>query len=154
MIPIALTIDRTGPHHPDALAMVGESEAELASIYRPEVRHAFSPDQLAAAGVHFLVAREDGRPVGCGGLAPCEGYGELKRIFVTRGRRGAGIARRIVEALEAEARALGLGIVRLETGELSPEALGLYASMGYRRRGPFGAYLENGSSVFMEKRLD
>jgi hypothetical protein len=25
--------------------------------------------------------------------------------------------------------------------------------MGYRRRGPFGAYRENGSSVFMEKTL-
>ncbi|MDT8344092.1 MAG: GNAT family N-acetyltransferase [Thermohalobaculum sp.] len=146
-------ITRAAPHDADALAMVGESEAELSALYRPEVRNALSPDQLAAAQVFFLVAREDGRAVGCGGLAVCDGYGELKRIFVTRARRGAGIAQAIIAALEVEARARGLTIVRLETGELSAEALGLYGKLGYRRRGAFGCYVENGSSVFMEKRL-
>ncbi len=43
--------------------------------------------------------------------------------------------------------------MRLETGERSTEAIRAYERLGYHRCGPFGAYLENGSSVFMEKPL-
>ncbi|MEM1385583.1 MAG: GNAT family N-acetyltransferase [Pseudomonadota bacterium] len=142
--------DRLGA---DALAMIGESEAELAAIYPPEMRFAFSPTELIDAGVLFLVARRDGRPVGCGGLAPLEGYGELKRVFVTKAARSTGVAQAILRRLEEEALALSLPLVRLETGEASPEAIRLYERAGYHRRGPFGRYAENGSSVFMEKRL-
>jgi putative acetyltransferase len=137
----------------EALRLIGESEAELSGLYPPEVRHAFSPDQLVAAGVRFVTAWEGGAAVGCGGFAPFHGYGELKRIFTTRAARGRGVGRAVVGALEALARAEGLALIRLETGAASPDALALYERLGYARRGPFGAYAENGSSVFMEKRL-
>lgn len=138
---------------PDALRLIGESEAELSALYAPEHRSAFSPEQLIAARVHFVVGRADGVAVACGGLAECGGFGELKRIFVTRGARGRGHAKAVIRALEAEAAARGLPLMRLETGLASPEAIALYARLGYRERGPFGAYVENGSSVFMEKAL-
>lgn len=138
---------------PDALAMIAESEAELVSIYPPEVRYAFSPEQLTDAGVAFLVAYRDETPVGCGGIAFYDGFAELKRIFVTVTARGARIAGIIVEGLENLVRDSGRSIVRLETGEDSPEAIRLYERLGYTRRGPFAGYEENGSSVFMEKVL-
>ncbi len=138
---------------PNALAMIEESEAELASIYPPEVRFAFSPEELTDAGVAFLVAYRDGLTVGCGGVAFYERFAELKRIFVTKAARGARIAARIVEGLEQVAAKEGLNLVRLETGEDSPEAIRLYERLGYARCGPFADYEENGSSVFMEKRL-
>ncbi|MEM7176618.1 MAG: GNAT family N-acetyltransferase [Pseudomonadota bacterium] len=137
----------------DALAMIDESEVEQAAIYPPEVRYAFSPEQLLNANVRFLTAYRGGQVVGCGGVAPLDGYGELKRVFVTRAARGTGVAGAIMEGLEAEARALGLPVVRLETGHDSPAAIRLYERRGYRRIAPFGAYAENGSSVFMEKQL-
>lgn len=137
----------------DALAMIDESEVEQAAIYPPEVRYAFSPEQLLNANVRFLTAYEADRVVGCGGIAPCDGYAELKRIFVTRSARQRGIAARIVAALEDLAREEGYRTVRLETGLASPDALALYEKTGYRKIGPFGAYDENGSSVFMEKDL-
>jgi len=56
-------------------------------------------------------------------------------------------------ALEDAARAQGLALIRLETGQASPEAIRLYARLGYREIGPFGAYRDNGSSIFMEKAL-
>lgn len=149
----ALAIRPADPLEPDAQAMIGESEAELAALYPPEVRFAFSPDQLVAAGVRFFLAERDGRPVGCGGLAVLDRYGELKRIFTTGPARRQGVARALVGRLEGEARSLGLPVVRLETGARSPEAIALYARLGYGFRGPFGAYAENGSSVFMEKAL-
>jgi putative acetyltransferase len=146
--------DRRGP---DALAMIGESEAELATIHRPGMRHAFSPAQLEEAGVVMLTAHLDGRVVGCGGMTPCPGsgggYGELKRIFVTRAARGRRVSAPIVAALEDEARACGPALMRLETGDAGPEAIRAYERLGYRRCGPFGFYVENGSSGFMEKAL-
>lgn len=141
------------PDTPEALALIAGSEAELASLYIPEHRFAFSPQELIDAGVVFLIARADGAPVACGGIAPLDGYAELKRIYVTPDWRGTGAAAAILAALEDEARKLGLPLARLETGAASPAAIRLYAREGYARRGPFGAYAENGSSVFMEKRL-
>ena len=138
---------------PNALAMIEESEAELASIYPAEVRYAFSPEQLTDAEVAFLVAYRDGLTVGCGGVAFYDGFAELKRIFVTKAARGARIAGRIIEGLEQIAADADLNLVRLETGEDSPEAIRLYERLGYVRCGPFADYVENGSSVFMEKRL-
>ncbi len=136
-----------------AFGLIAGSEAGLASLYAPEHRYAFSPDQLVNAGVHFMVAWQEGRPVACGGFAPCDGYAELKRMFTRPEARGRGLAAAVIAALEAEARAHGFRLMRLETGEASPEALALYARLGYIRRGPFAAYRENGSSVFMEKPL-
>ncbi|MEM1277832.1 MAG: GNAT family N-acetyltransferase [Pseudomonadota bacterium] len=137
----------------DALAMISESEAELAAIYPADVRYAFSPDQLRMAGVAFLTAYRNRKPVGCGGVALLVGYGELKRIFVTKTARGTRVAEVIVAQLEDIARNASHPIMRLETGEASPEAIRFYTRVGYQRRGPFGEYIENGSSVFMEKHL-
>ncbi len=138
---------------PDALTMIAESEAELASIYPPEVRYAFSPDQLTNAGVAFLVAYRDSDPIGCGGVAFYVGFAELKRIFVTKSARGTRVAVKVVEGLEDIARRSGRSVIRLETGESSPEAIRLYERAGYARREPFADYVDNGSSVFMEKTL-
>jgi putative acetyltransferase len=135
----------------DALRLIGESEAELASIYPPEVRYALSPEQLMAVGARFVVARVDGVAMGCGGVALFEDYAELKRIFTTKAARGRGVAKAIVSALEDIAMSAGISVVRLETGLASPDAIALYKRLGYQDIGPFGDYVENGSSVFMEK---
>ncbi len=149
----ALEFHRDDALSADALAMIAESEAELAALYPPEVRYAFSPEQLTEAQVRFLTVYRDGKVIGCGGMAPCEGYGELKRVFVTRSARGKGVAAQIVAGLEDLGRAEGFNVMRLETGLASPDALALYRKLGYREIGAFGAYEENGSSVFMEKAL-
>jgi putative acetyltransferase len=50
-------------------------------------------------------------------------------------------------------RSSGIALARLETGIRQPEALGLYRRLGYVERAPFGAYVEDPLSLFMEKRL-
>ncbi len=149
----SLEIVELHPLDPEALELIRDSNAELASVYGTQEPHALSPEQLVDVGVIFLVARRDGVAIACGGLAPIDDYGELKRIFTRPGARGTGAARVLIDALERVARARGLASVRLETGVDSDAALGLYRRLGYHRRGPFGDYTENGSSVFMEKRL-
>ena len=85
--------------------------------------HMFEPPD----GV-FLVSRDaDGRAVACGGVCRFDNArAELKRMYVLPASRGAGLGRRMLEALEAEARRLGYTGIVLETGNRQPEALGLY----------------------------
>ena len=85
-----------------------------------------------------------------GALLVHRGYGEIKRVYVAQAARGQGIARRILEALIAQARVEGLAVLRLETGIHQPEALALFAALGFKRIGPFGDYPDDPLSIFME----
>ncbi len=88
----------------------------------------------------FLVARLDGRPVGCGALKATEpGVGSIKRMWVSRTVRGTGVGRRLLLALEKEAVGLGLALLRLETNRSLHEAQALYRRNGYREVAPFNA---------------
>ena len=49
--------------------------------------------------------------------------------------------------------ARGINMVRLETGVLQKAAIGLYESLGYYYIQPFGSYLHDPLSLFMEKHL-
>lgn len=103
----------------------------------------------------FAVAYATDEAVGCAALLPLEPrIGELKRMFVIPSARHAGVARRLLAAIEGEAVARGYRAIRLETGVRQPEALALYASAGYRRIPPFGEHEGGGLSVCLEKRLD
>lgn len=82
----------------------------------------------------FLVARLDGRPVGCGAIkALSPGIGSIKRMWVSRTVRGIGIGRRLLQALETEAAELGFEALRLETNKSLKEAQALYRRNGYRQ---------------------
>ncbi|MDJ0714271.1 MAG: hypothetical protein QNJ54_08610 [Prochloraceae cyanobacterium] len=43
--------------------------------------------------------------------------------------------------------------MKLETGDRQPEALGLYASLGYKQIPNFGEYIGDPHSICMEKKL-
>ena len=100
----------------------------------------------------FLVSRSEGDAVGCGGICRFdETRAELKRMYVVPGERGRGLGRELLEGLEAEARRLGYAGIVLETGELQPESLGLYASAGYERIPCYGVYADRAWSRCFEK---
>jgi len=89
------------------------------------------------AGV-LIIARLDGRPIGCGALKVKDPrVGEIKRMWVSPDARGLGLGRRILEGLEAHARDIGLTTLRLETNRTLKEAQELYRSCGYREVAPF-----------------
>jgi putative acetyltransferase len=56
-----------------------------------------------------------------------------------------------MSAIEAEILAEGIGCARLEMGIYQPEADALYRSLGYRDIQPFGDYLLDPLSQFLEK---
>lgn len=74
-------------------------------------------------------------------------------MFVDPEARGLKVGRRLLAAMEAKAERRGLTAIRLETGIHQPEAIGLYKSSGYVERPPFGSYLADPLSLFMEKRV-
>lgn len=101
---------------------------------------AAGPAQLNPPAGRFLVGYRDGKPVCCGGIKRLDGQScELKRMYVVPEARGAGVARRLLEALEARARELGYTVARLDTGPRQPAARHLYESAGYREIENFNA---------------
>jgi DNA-binding MarR family transcriptional regulator/GNAT superfamily N-acetyltransferase len=106
----------------------------------------FDPARSISADAHeltppagvFLIARLGGRPIGCGALKAKERrIGDVKRMWVAAEARGLGIGRRLLAALEAEARKRGLETLRLETNRSLVEAQALYRRAGYREVAPF-----------------
>jgi putative acetyltransferase len=139
--------------------LVGELDAWLAERYDADQRHGLALDALFEPHVRFFIARRDGTAVGCGGVALFDGYAEVKRMYVRESARGSGVAQALLAHLEAEARASGATLLRLETGVLQPAARALYARAGFVECAAFGSYASLApasiaASVFMEKPLD
>ncbi len=137
---------------PDVLALIEALDAYQMPLYPLESHHGIDIAALSAPNVIFAVARDEGgRAVACGAIVLEREYGELKRMFTVPECRGQGLARSLLQCLEAEAAARGCRDFMLETGYLQHEAIALYERLGYRRRGPFGPYAEDPNSVFMHK---
>lgn len=151
---MAVTITAEPPRQTEVLRLLEMSDAYMASLYPAESNHMLDIASLEKPGVNFLVARHDGRIVGCCALVEAgDGTAEIKRMFVDPDARGLSIGRRLMETIEALGREKGIAAVRLETGISQPEALGLYRRFAYREIGPFGDYKPDPLSLFMEKRL-
>lgn len=108
-------------------------------------------DMTPPAGF-FVVARLNGAPVGCGALK-CrdDKTGEIKRMWTHRSARGQGIARKVLQTLEATARSAGLHTLRLETNRTLVEAQSLYRREGYEEVPAFND--EPYAHHWFEKRL-
>ena len=140
------------PDQDDVRALLAELDAYLYSLYPAECVYALDIASLTQSEVLFAVARyADGIPLGCGAIVMQAAYGEVKRIYVRPRARGQGLARRLMETLEAGAGERGCRTFMLESGPMQQEALILYERTGYRYRGPFGDYPEDPHSVFMQK---
>lgn len=140
----AVVIERIDPASRAARWCVAQYFDELSRVFE----NGFDPGQSLPAhdadmrpplGA-FLVASTTGEVVAGGAvktIAP--GVGSLKRMWVAGSVRGLGIGRRMLTALENEARALGLTTIRLETNRALTDAIQLYRSSGYEEVAPFNA---------------
>lgn len=149
-------IERVDPSSATARWCVSQYFAELAGRFE----EGFDPGQslpaddaeLRPPAGAFLVASADGEPLACGAVKSLgRGVGSLKRMWVAPAVRGLGFGRRMLDALEAEARKLGLRKVRLETNRALVEAIRLYRSAGYKEVAPFNA--DPYANHWFEKRL-
>ena len=144
------------PRDPDVTALVAKSDEYMSSLYPPASNHVESMDVLVSENSAFFVGYVGAELVVCGAakIARDDGiYGEIKRVFVAEEHRGRNLATVIMEHLEDHLRRSGIDTVRLEAGPKQPAALSFYRKLGYTERGPFGRYIDDPLSVFMEKTL-
>jgi putative acetyltransferase len=118
-------------------------DAELAGL----------PGAYAPPEGRLLLAFAGSEPAGCIALRKIEEETcEMKRLWVRPAFRGTGLGRRLVEALMAEARAIGYRAVRLDTLPSMKAAQALYASLGFRDIPPYNDHPIEGTR-FMEATL-
>lgn len=105
--------------------------------------------------VTFLVARVDGRAVGCSALRRHDsGLAEVKRMYVRADARRLGIGMALLSQLVAAGRDAGFSVLRLETGGAQPEAIAMYEAAGWRLIDGFGQYAWSDTQRSYELRLD
>lgn len=138
----------------EALNLIEEHARNMRGLYPEGPIHPFDPHLDAAPPGVFVIARVDGKAVGCGAVRPLDGsVGEVKRVFVQPERRRMGIASRSMALLEDKGLQNFSTTLRLETGTMQPEAIALYESLGYRKIPPFGEYVSDPYSICYEKEL-
>ena len=144
------------PASAEARACLAAYYAELNRRFATgfEVSRSRDPDRTAMMPPlgAFLLAMDGPRAVGCAGLKGAQdGLAEVKRVWIAPEARGRGLATRLMAGIEAQARALGLNRLVLDTNAALPEAAALYRKLGWTEIERFNddPYAE----LFFEKRL-
>lgn len=141
----SIEISVTGYDDPVSQAIIADALADLGVRYGSSSGDDTPIDasEFTPPGGRFLVAWADGVPAGCGGwrtLAGDETVAEIKRMYTAPAWRGRGVATAVLRAIEETARDAGKKQLVLETGQRQPEAIALYAKLGYERIPNFGYY--------------
>jgi DNA-binding MarR family transcriptional regulator/GNAT superfamily N-acetyltransferase len=128
-----VTVD---PEHPDAQYCLAEYVAELNRRsergFDPSVGATALPHEVRPPAGEFFVAYLHGEAIGCGAVKYHPGEPtEIKRMWIAPEARGLGLGRRLLEHLEACARASGARVAHIETSSVLSEALALYRSAGW-----------------------
>jgi GNAT superfamily N-acetyltransferase len=148
-------IEVVGWDSADVQRLAAEQQDEVRARYGGK-REPGTPPSADDMGP-VVLARSDGVPVAMGALRQLgPDVAEVKRMFVVPEARGRGVAKAVLAALETAARERGWTTLRLETGPLQPEAIGLYTAAGYRPIPAFGAYAghpDADGSLFFERVL-
>ena len=151
-----VSIRRESIDSPAAVELIEALNAELSAQYpEPGANHfRLEADEIVPGRGGFFVAYREGRPIGCGAVRRIDPLtAEIKRMYVVPACRGGGVGRAVLDALEAEARGLGVRRLVLETGTRQLEALSLYERAGYRVVPAFGEYVGSPLSVCMAKEV-
>ena len=153
----AITIARAELTAEVSRVLIDALNAELSGMYpEPGANHfRLDPTEVTDGRGAFLIVYRDGIPVGCGAMRLLDAEtAELKRMYTSPAVRGRGLGRRLVAALEAEARALGARRLVLETGVRQAAALALYRGTGFHPIPFYGEYcLSPETSVCLGKDL-
>lgn len=148
-----LTLTRTNSGNSDFLYLVQLLDEEVQGRYGEE-HAAIAPYNKLDDIKNVLVAYINGEPAGCGAIKKYDDEtAEIKRMFVHSGFRGKGVAKAVLQALDAWAKELNYTFCILETGVKQPEAIGLYTSFGYKQIPNYGQYAAIKLSLCFKKKL-
>jgi putative acetyltransferase len=142
---------------PQVHALLEEHLANMYELSPPEQVFALDLNKLRAHDITFWTAWEEEELLGCGALKELTPtHGEIKSMRTPAAARGRGAGRAVLEHIISVAQVRGYTKLSLETGTHNAfePAHNLYRSKGFVLSGPFGSYLPNEHSVFMELRLN
>jgi len=138
-------------YHDELVDEIGATSltAELTTLPAPYVR----PD-----GALLLARDADGRPGGCVGVRGLSATEcEIKRLYVLREARGAGLGRALVRAAIDQARAMGYAEMLLTAVKSTTiGAQRLYRQFGFEQTaqyGPVSCGHDSAALLFMRRRL-
>ncbi len=121
----------------DQAQQLGLDPAEVLAFFYPTDDPASLRANAPPEG-EWLLATYAGKAAGCGAFRRIDANTcELQYVYVRDEYRGKRIGRLMVEQLVAKARDVGYKVMRLETTTFMKEARALYASIGFRPRGPY-----------------
>ena len=136
--------------------LLREHLAHMYELSPPENVFALDLGRLRTPDISFYTAWEDNTLIGCGALKELTPtHGEIKSMRTPAKLRGKGAGRAVLERIIQSAQERGYTLLSLETGshpEFTP-AHRLYQRFGFEVCGPFGDYVEDPHSVFMNLRL-
>jgi len=130
----------TTPNDPRAKPMFDELIVEYDSRYgthfspkgATEELSRYPAELFAPPEGNFLLLIRNGETIGGGAFKRFDATtAEFKRVWTRKDLRRQGLARIVLEQLEAQAAAQGYSRVYLTTGFRQPEAVGLYLRHGY-----------------------
>lgn len=136
-VPEQLAIATVPAEDETAQRLLRAMESEVDRLYRDREGsiHAITASQseLSPPDGAVLLIRAAHEAIACGYLKRLDSeVCEIKRMYVEPAWRGRGVARVLLEGLEAKARELGYRRARLDTGDRQPAAKHLYVTAGYR----------------------
>lgn len=149
-------ISEVDPEDPRVIDCMSQYYAEIAEIFET----GFDPAQASPPDANdmrrpngvFLIAMSDGLPVGCVAIkGEGNGFGEIRRMWVSPAARGLGLAKQLMAEIEDKARAMGVHTLRLDTNGKLLAARRLYEGLGWHEIDRYNdnVYAEH----FFEKRL-
>lgn len=137
-------IEIVDPHLPEAREALTHYLAEI--VRRGAVRSVDDGEvddvgDYVGPGGRFLVVRRGEAVIGCGAVrSMTPETGEVKRMWIHPGARGAGLGSRLLGAIVDQSRGLGHTTLLLDTNEALTEALALYTKHGFQ---PVERYNDN-----------
>ena len=141
---------------PQVHALLEEHLANMYELSPAEQVFALDLNKLRADDITFWTVWEEEELVGCGALKELTPtHGEIKSMRTPAAARGRGAGRAVLAQIISVAQQRGYKKLSLETGTHAAfePAHNLYRSKGFVMSGPFGSYLPNEHSVFMELQL-
>ena len=141
---------------PAVHALLQEHLENMFELSPPENVFALDLSKLKTPDITVWTAWNEQELLGCGALKQLSTtHGEIKSMRTPAAARRRGAGRAILKHIISVARSRNYDILSLETG--SHPAFGaahhLYRSHGFVPSGPFGGYVADPHSVFMQLRL-
>ncbi len=153
---MTLQIKQGGLDHEQVIAMLKFHFDTNISVTPKGSAHVFDISRLKAPDISFWSAWDGDRLMGVGALKRINARdGEVKSMHTLQTVRRSGVGAAILRHIMAEAKAMGLSRLLLETGSFDffAPARALYGRHGFSECAPFEGYRPDPNSTFMMRAI-